>query len=253
MILASRRAAGVAGRQGSPRQRHSAEAGFGWYARWGKRIFDVAAGVTGLVVLAAPLLVIVGVSRAIQGPPVFFTQERVGRHGKRFRLWKLRTMETREEDGNPVTVAGDARVTAWGRFLRRFKLDELPQIVCVLAGSMSLVRPRPDVPGYWDRLEGRHRAVLELRPGITGPATLVFRDEEKLLAQTDDPRAFNDHYLFPEKVRLNTRYAHEMSFLSDLKWIVYTVLPERLLRRRLERQGWTHQLAGKGRVTDLGR
>lgn len=216
-----------------------------WYARFGKRWFDLVASIMALVLTALPLLIIAVLSRLIQGSPVFFSQERVGRRGDRFLVWKIRTMRLRDHDGNPVTVAGDHRVTAWGRFLRRFKLDELPQLACVFVGDMSFVGPRPDVPGYWDRLPDPDRHLLGLRPGITGPATLVFRDEEALLSQASDPREFNDRVLFPEKVRLNQRYLREMSFLGDLKWIAYTVLPGSILRQLLERQGWSHQLGDR--------
>ncbi len=210
----------------------------GWYARRGKRLFDVACAALGLSVCALPLAIAAAISWLVQGRPVFFGQQRIGRHGTRFTIWKFRTMRVRAAADSAVTVAGDARVTTWGRYLRRLKLDELPQLVCVLQGAMSLVGPRPDVPGYWDRLAGRDRKLLDLRPGITGPATLVFRDEERLLAGAADPQAFNDEIVFPEKVRLNRRYRDELTFAGDIRWILLTVAPQRMLRSYLVSRGW---------------
>ena len=136
-----------------------------------------------------------------------------------------------------VTTAADARVTPLGRFLRRWKLDELPQLWNVLAGRMSFVGPRPDVPGYADRLQGDDRRILELRPGITGPATLLFRDEERLLALAKNPQAFNDAVVYPEKVRLNREYLETGNFWRDLGYVFATVWPG--LTRRL---GWDLRL-----------
>lgn len=124
-----------------------------------------------------------------------------------------------------ITIAGDARVTRLGKWLRRFKLDELPQLFNVLKGDMSFVGPRPDVPGYMDKLDGTARALLGLRPGITGPATLAFRNEEVLLAQAPDPQTYNDRVIFPEKVRLNLQYMRNLSLLNDLRCILRTMLP----------------------------
>jgi len=124
-----------------------------------------------------------------------------------------------------VTVAGDRRVTSFGGWLRRFKLDELPQLFNVLKGEMSFVGPRPDVPGYMDKLQGEAAALLQLRPGITGPATLAFRNEEALLAKTADPQAYNDQVIFPEKVRLNLQYLNSMSLARDLGCIIQTLRP----------------------------
>lgn len=210
-----------------------------WYVRRGKRIFDFLVALVGLILLAIPLLLIAFLSRLAHGAPVIFSQKRIGRNGMWFTLYKFRTMSTRSQDDNPVTVAGDIRITPWGRFLRILKSDEFPQLLCVLRGDMSFVGPRPDVSGYWNCVTGNDRKLLELRPGITGPVTLVFRDEEQLLARHQDPKIFNDTILFPEKVRLNHRYAKELSFFSDFKWIMYTFLPEPWLRARLRAEGWT--------------
>jgi len=196
-----------------------------FYVRHGKRWFDFSAAVIGLVLLLLPLAAVALVILIADGKPVLFRQQRVGRHGKSFRICKFRTMTNRQSFSSTITVSGDARVTALGKWLRRFKLDELPQLFNVLAGEMSLVGPRPDVPGYADRLRGDDARVLGLRPGITGPATLAFRNEEELLAGAVDPRRFNDEVVFPEKVRLNLAYLDAQSFRKDISWILKTIFP----------------------------
>lgn len=210
----------------------------GPYFRWGKRAFDAAAAAVGCLVLSVPMAMIAGISLAVQGRPVLFIQRRVGRFGRPISVLKFRTMTAANHE-DPVTVAGDSRVTTWGSMLRRFKLDELPQVLCVLVGSMSLVGPRPDVPGYWDRLDGADRVLLDLRPGITGPASLVYRDEEEILARVENPREYNDTVLFPDKVRLARRYFEQLSLSSDLYWIVMTFMPAGSLEQRLGRKGWS--------------
>lgn len=202
-----------------------------------KKVFDRSAALAGLVVLS-PILVLVAIGvRATSPGPALFIQERVGRHGRLFRCLKFRTMGTGAHLQGSVTTASDPRVTPFGRFLRRWKLDELPQLWNVLTGRMSFVGPRPDVPGYADRLEGADRAILGLLPGITGPATLLFRDEERLLARARDPKAFNDAVVYPEKLRLNRAYLEEGTFWRDIGYLVATVWPS--LTRRL---GWDVRL-----------
>ena len=142
--------------------------------------------------------------------------------GRLFRIVKFRTMVVSNAK-NPITVAGDSRITKTGAFLRRYKIDELPQLWNVLVGEMSFVGPRPDVPEYMNRLKGEERAILDLRPGITGPATLAFRDEEKLLASVDDFQKYNDEVIFPEKIRLNLEYIKDASILYDFEMILKTV------------------------------
>ena len=153
----------------------------------------------------------------------FFTQERVGRGGRRFRVIKLRTMRVDPAVATTVTTSADARITPFGRFLRRTRIDELPQLVNVLKGDMSFVGPRPDVPGFADVLEGADRVILSVRPGITGPATLAYRDEEGTLAEVDDPQAYNRDVIWPEKVRLNRAYVENWSFRKDLACLWQTV------------------------------
>jgi lipopolysaccharide/colanic/teichoic acid biosynthesis glycosyltransferase len=203
---------------------------------WRKRGFDAAVAAVGLLV-TFPLMAIVAVLvRATSPGPALFAQVRIGRHGRPFRCLKFRTMFTGGTHLGTVTTAVDPRITRVGRVLRRAKLDELPQLWNVLVGDMALVGPRPDVPGYADRLTGADRAVLDLRPGITGPATLLFRDEERLLAGVGDPRRFNDEVVFPEKIRINLDYAARWSFVRDLGFIVATVAPEVSRRLGLNRR-----------------
>jgi lipopolysaccharide/colanic/teichoic acid biosynthesis glycosyltransferase len=202
-----------------------------------KRAFDILASLMGLVLLS-PVMLAVAVAVRLSSPgPALFIQDRVGRHGRRFRCAKFRTMRVGADAGGSVTTAADTRVTPVGRFLRRWKLDELPQLWNVMVGQMSFVGPRPDVPGYADRLQGEDRRVLELRPGITGPATLLFRDEERLLALARDPQAFNDAVVFPEKVRINREYLETASFGRDIGYILATVAPA-----MVKRTGWDRRL-----------
>jgi lipopolysaccharide/colanic/teichoic acid biosynthesis glycosyltransferase/GT2 family glycosyltransferase len=208
-----------------PRPAHRPLSNGGFYVRCGKRYFDLAAASVGLVALAIPMLVIAIWNRAVNAAPVLFRQQRVGRYGRLFEVYKFRTMTNRLVAGTAITAAGDARITQFGKILRRFKLDELPQLLNVLKGDMSFVGPRPDVPGYLDRLRGEEARLRELRPGITGPASLAFRNEEDLLAEAPDPVAFNDRVLFPEKVRLNLEYMKRISFSSDVGYILKTMLP----------------------------
>lgn len=195
------------------------------YACHGKRWFDVVVSAAGLVVLGIPMATIGLVILLIGGPPVLFRQQRIGLHGKVFTVYKFRSMTNRQTKSSTITVAGDVRVTRLGRWLRLLKLDELPQLFNVLKGDMSFVGPRPDVPGYMDKLDETARALLELRPGITGPATLAFRNEEALLAQAADPQTYNNQVIFPEKVRLNLEYMRNLSLLNDLRCILQTMLP----------------------------
>lgn len=188
-----------------------------------KRLFDITASLFGLLVLW-PLLLVLAVAVRIGMPdgPVLFRQKRVGQYGKLFTLVKFRTM-TVNHGGSCVSVAGDSRITPLGAFLRRRKLDELPELWNVLRGDMSFVGPRPDVPGYADRLQGEERRILELRPGITGPATLKYRNEEELLATQTDAQRYNDEIIYPEKVRINLEYLKNRSFAGDIRIILQTL------------------------------
>lgn len=189
-----------------------------------KRLFDVT--VAAVVLLAAFWLIALAWAAASVDTRAngFFTQQRVGRHGRRFRVIKLRTMRRDPAVTTSVTTSADTRITHLGRFFRKTKLDELPQFINVLVGDMSLVGPRPDVAGYADRLTGRDRIILTVRPGITGPATLKYRDEESLLAEQPDPRRYNDEVIFPDKVKINREYVENWSFTKDIRYIVETVI-----------------------------
>ena len=201
-----------------------------------KRAFDFVASFSGLVLLSPVMLAVAAAVRLSSPGPVLYVQDRVGRQGRLFRCAKFRTMRVGADAGGSVTTATDSRITPVGRFLRRWKLDELPQLWNVLTGRMSFVGPRPDVPGYADRLHGEDRRILDLRPGITGPATLLFREEERLLALAKDPKAFNDQVIFPEKVRINREYLETASFWRDIGYILATVAPGLVKRTGAERR-----------------
>ena len=156
------------------------------------------------------------------GGPAIFRQRRVGRNGKLFTMYKFRSM-TVSHSGSSVSVAGESRITPLGAKLRKYKLDELPELWNVLKGDMSFVGPRPDVPGYADRLQGEDRLILKLRPGITGPASLKYANEEELLAQVADPRRYNDEVIFPDKVRINLDYYYNRTFCGDIRLIFQTI------------------------------
>lgn len=191
-------------------------------ARALKRAFDVALALAGLLLLGWLILPAVLVAKVDTGTGLF-TQRRIGRHGRAFTILKISTMRPAAGVATTVTTSDDRRITRIGRVLRRTKIDELPQLLNVLAGSMSFVGPRPDVPGFADRLEGPDRLVLAVRPGITGPASVAFRDEERLLARQADPEAYNRQFLYPQKVRLNCEYVRGWRFSSDLRWLWLTV------------------------------
>lgn len=194
-----------------------------FYRQRGKRIVDFTLASAGLVLLGVPMLLVGLALVLVDGPPVLFRQQRVGLGGKLFAIYKYRTMREQSQAGTTVTVAGDSRVSPLGKVLRRYKIDELPQLINVLKGDMSFVGPRPDVPGYADQLEGEARAVLLVRPGITGPATLAFRNEEELLARVADPERYNDEVIFPEKVRLNIGYAKAVTLRRDVELVLKTI------------------------------
>lgn len=189
-----------------------------------KFLFDRFVSLIGLVVLW-PVLLIVAILIKIKMPggPVIFNQKRVGLNGNLFTMYKFRSM-TVYHGGSSVSVAGESRITPLGATLRKYKLDELPELWNVLIGDMSFVGPRPDVPGYADKLEGEDRLILNLRPGITGPASLKYRNEEELLASVEDPVWYNDHVIYPDKVRINLDYYYNHSIIGDLKMIIETVL-----------------------------
>ena len=188
-----------------------------------KSLIDRIASLFGLIFLF-PILLVVGILIRVKMPggPIIFKQKRVGQYGKLFTMYKFRSM-TVSHSGSSVSVKGESRITPLGIQLRKYKLDELPELWNVLIGDMSFVGPRPDVPGYADKLEGDARRILLLKPGITGPASLKYRNEEELLAEQEDPQKYNDEVLFPDKVRINIEYLNNRSFWHDIKIIIYTV------------------------------
>lgn len=230
-----------------------------------KWLFDRVVSLLGLLILWPVLLVVaILIKVKMPGGPVFFVQKRVGKGGKFFDCHKFRTM-TVKHNGSTVSVAGDSRITPFGATLRHYKIDELPGLWDVLIGNMSFVGPRPDVPGYADKLEGADRDVLKLRPGITGPATLKYRLEDELLSNVRtlvqgsrffDERSdkvddkvqgfsltqeqidkmsdqelavwYNDNVIYPDKVRLNSYYYHHYSFIKDIQMILCTVLGKKM-------------------------
>lgn len=193
-----------------------------------KSLFDRGASFFGLILLFPVLLVVALLIRIkMPGGPVIFKQERVGRYGRLFIMYKFRSM-TVAHSGSSVSVKGESRITPLGAKLRKYKLDELPELWNVLIGDMSFVGPRPDVPGYADNLKGDDRRMLLLKPGITGPASLKYRNEEELLAEQEDPQKYNDEVLFPDKVKINIEYLDNWSFWHDIKIIIYTVLGKAL-------------------------
>ena len=193
-----------------------------------KYVFDRIMALIGLLCLWPVLLVVaVLIKIKMPGGSVIFRQKRIGRHGRLFTMYKFRSM-TVGHGGSTVSVAGESRITPLGAKLRRYKLDELPELWNVLIGAMSFVGPRPDVPGYADMLKGKDRDVLKLRPGITGPASLKYRDEEDLLAEQKDPQKYNDEVIFPDKVRINLYYLTHYSFVRDIQMILCTILGKRM-------------------------
>lgn len=153
----------------------------------------------------------------------FFIQKRVGKDGKIFNVIKIKTMKKVEGVDTTVTSSNDVRITKSGKFFRDKKIDELPQLINVLIGDMSFVGPRPDVPGYADKLEGDDRIVLSIRPGITGPASLKYKNEEEILASQNDPKWYNDKVIWPDKVRINKEYIKNWSLKTDIEYIIKTV------------------------------
>lgn len=187
-----------------------------------KRTFDILLSVFAIFLLF-PFFVLVSLLIVIDsGFPIFFLQKRIGRDAKEFNIIKFRTMKKNNENIT-ITVSGDSRITRIGKYLRKTKIDELPEILNVLFGQMSFVGPRPDVKGYADKLKGANRKILALRPGITGPASLKYYNEEYILSQKSNPKKYNDEVIFPDKVKINMHYFHNRSFFLDLKIIFATI------------------------------
>lgn len=197
--------------------------GLTWQSRVMKRSFDIAFSLLGLLLVGWVILLAAAIARIDTGLSGFFTQSRVGLHGREFQIIKIRTMRPVAGMTSNVTTASDPRITRLGRLLRRAKIDEFPQLFNVLRGDMSFVGPRPDVPGWADLLKGTDRIVLSVRPGITGPATLKYRNEEEVLAAEPDPERHNSEVIFPDKVLINKNYVTGYRFRDDIDCILCTL------------------------------
>lgn len=188
-----------------------------------KRAFDLLVGGVLLVLTAPVVAVALLAARLDTRASGIFRQQRVGKDGELFEVLKIRTMRVSTVHTTTVTTSQDARITRLGGFFRKCKIDELPNLLNVVRGDMSLVGPRPDVPGFADLLTGDDRIVLTVRPGITGPASVAFRHEEELLAFSPDPETYNREVIWPEKVRINRAYVESWTLMSDVRCLLDTV------------------------------
>ncbi len=188
-----------------------------------KRSFDFVCSAIALTLVGWLILLAYILAAFDTGKSGFFRHQRVGKGGRLFKVIKIRTMRDLPGLSSTVTKAGDPRITRLGRFFRRTKMDELPQLINILVGDMSFVGPRPDVPGFADRLIGADRIILSVRPGITGPATLKYHNEEEILSRQEDAEKYNDEVIYPDKIKLNREYVENWSFWRDLKYIAQTV------------------------------
>ena len=190
-----------------------------------KRIIDLLLSTLGLLLFVPFMLIIALLIFISSGSPVFFRQSRVGKNGRIFKIVKFRTMLKNADKlpGGSYTTSIDSRITRIGKILRRWKLDELLTLWNVLKGDLSLVGPRPEVPGYADKLQGEEKRILKIRPGVTGPATLKYAKEEQILAKVDDPKKYNDEVLYPDKIKINLEYLDNWSIWQDIKIIFKTI------------------------------
>lgn len=188
-----------------------------------KRFFDITLSILGLFV-SWWIILIAWIIAAIETKSNgFFLQKRVGKEGKLFNVYKIKTMKKRDDVCTTITSAHDIRITKSGKFFRDTKIDELPQLWNVLIGDMSFVGPRPDVKGYADKLENEDRIILTIRPGITGPASIKYKNEEEILAQQKNPIVYNDTVIWPDKVKINIEYIKTWSLKKDIKYIIATI------------------------------
>ena len=188
-----------------------------------KRLFDIIFSFLGLILLL-PLFIIVSILIKIDSSgPIFFLQERVGLYGNPFKIIKFRSMKINHNDTLSVTLKNDKRITRIGKKLRKYKIDEIPELINVLIGDMSFVGPRPDVPGYTDLLKGNDRNILKLRPGITSSASIKYSKEEQLLLEHEDPIEYNKNVIFPDKVKMNLNYYENNNIWMDIKIIFATI------------------------------
>ncbi len=188
-----------------------------------KRSFDIVVSFLGLLFTWWIILIAWIVASFETKSNGFFIQKRVGRNGNIFNVIKIKSMKKVQGVDTTITSSNDVRITKSGKFFRDTKIDELPQLINVLLGDMSFVGPRPDVPGYADKLEGEDRIVLSIRPGITGPASLKYKNEEEILASQSDPKWYNDNIIWPDKVKINKEYIKNWSLKQDIEYIIKTV------------------------------
>jgi lipopolysaccharide/colanic/teichoic acid biosynthesis glycosyltransferase len=188
-----------------------------------KRIFDLTFSTIGLLLLFPIVLISWAIASFETKSNGFFFQTRIGKNGIPFKVVKIKTMRAVKGFDTTVTSSVDPRITQSGSFFRKTKIDELPQLVNVVFGDMSLVGPRPDVPGYADKLTGDDRLVLTVRPGITGPASIYFKNEEELLAAQNDPEHYNKTVIYPKKVKINIDYINDWTLIGDIKLIINTI------------------------------
>lgn len=189
-----------------------------------KRLFDIVFSLLGLTCTWWIILITWVFSTIDTKKNGFFVQSRIGQYGRLFGVIKIRTMRLDSSIATTVTTSSDPRITPVGAIFRKLKVDELPQLVNVLIGDMSFVGPRPDVPGFADELEGDDRVILTIKPGITGPATLKYRNEEEILQQCEDPEGYNQSVIFPDKVKINREYIENFSLWIDIQYIFRTMI-----------------------------
>ena len=188
-----------------------------------KRSFDILFSLCGLIAIWWLIIIAYLVAAFETKSNGFFVQKRVGKDGELFNIYKIKTMKKNQHIATTITTSNDTRITKSGAIFRKLKIDELPQLVNILLGEMSFVGPRPDVAGYADKLEGSDRIILTIRPGITSPATLKYKNEEELLAKQKDPKRYNDEIIWPDKVKINKDYISNWSFKKDLFYIWQTI------------------------------
>lgn len=188
-----------------------------------KRIFDLIISIIGIIILCPLFIILYLIIFIFSGYPVIFKQIRFGQYGKNFTIFKFRTMVVSKEK-NFISTSNDRRITKVGGILRKLKLDEIPELLNIVKGEMSLVGPRPDMPEYIEKINENDRIILNLKPGLTGPASLKYINEEEILANVPDPKWYNDNIIFPDKVRINKLYIEQWSFFLDIKIILHTII-----------------------------
>lgn len=188
-----------------------------------KRIFDLIFSIIGLIILGWIIIVAILISTIDTLQFGVFKQYRVGQNGKLFKVFKIRTMKNIKEIETTVSTSKDPRITRIGGFWRKTKIDELPQLINVLIGEMSFVGPRPDVQGFADRLKGKDKIILSIKPGITGPASIYFKKEEEILSLKNNPEKYNREVIWPKKVEINKAYIKEYSLIKDINYILKTI------------------------------